>query len=72
MRCSGVVELLPTKLRKKIIFSVRTPENNSTLCAVSTVCIFSIGAYLFAVRANAEYHYAINLKDRFIAESVSE
>jgi len=60
VRCSGLVELLQTKLRKIIIglFSVRTTENNSYV-PYSPCVFFSIGAYLFAVRANAEYHYAI-------------
>ena len=45
-------------LRKIITFSVRMPENKSYV-SYPPCAFFSIGAYLFTVLANAEYHYAI-------------
>jgi len=49
---------LQNKLREIITLTVHTPGKKQ-LCAVSTVCNFPIRAYLFDVRANAEYQYAI-------------
>ena len=49
---------MQNKLRQIITLTVHTPGKQQ-LYAVSTVCIFPIRAYLFAVHANAEYQYAI-------------